>query len=131
VELLQLDSQQGETLTAVVVKLSANSDTFLFLCFDQLATDVCERGFGDFPLGDVYKSDHCPDDLLCSPLQIRSVFNWETCSVRPPQRLVLRVDSFLSSCCSVNSALLYGERCPVRSEADPLGSPPQSQWDSR
>ena len=66
VELLQLDSQQGETLTDVVVKLSANPGTFLLLCLNQLAADVCKRGFSQFALGDVDKSDHCPDNLPLS-----------------------------------------------------------------
>ena len=104
----------GETLTDVVVKLSANPATFLLLCLNQLAADVSERGVSQLALGDVYKSDHCPDNLLLSPLRIRLIFSLETCSVRPPQHVVLRVDSFTSTCYPVNSTLLCGARCPIR-----------------
>jgi hypothetical protein len=101
-------------LTDVVVKLSANSGTFLLLCLNQLAADVCERGFREFPLGDVDKRDHRPNNLLPSTLGIRPILNRETCSIRPPKHLVLNVYSFPSSRYKVDSALLYGERCPVR-----------------
>ena len=107
-ELFYLDCQQGETLTDVVVKISANPGTFLLLCLNQLTAHVCERRLRQFTLGDVDKRDHGPDKLSPSPLGIRPVFSGETCSIGPPQHLVLRVDSFASSCYPVNSALLDG-----------------------
>ena len=94
--------QKRESLDDVVVKLSANPGTFLLLCLNQLAAHVCERGFGQFALGDVDKRDHCSDNLLPSPLRIRPIFNRETCSVCPPKHLVLRVDSFPGLCYPVN-----------------------------
>jgi hypothetical protein len=52
-ELLHLDGQQRETLTDVIVKLSANPGTFLFLCLNQLSGNFRERLVDLLAAGDV------------------------------------------------------------------------------
>ena len=44
-EFCQLDRQQGETLTDIVMKLSGNPGSFLLLCVDQPAAQAGERLF--------------------------------------------------------------------------------------
>src|SRR5208282_1154023 len=113
-KLLQLDRQQGEPLTDIVVQLPGNPRTFLLLCLNQPAAYACESRFRQFALRDIDKCDHCPNYFLSSSLWIRPIFRRETCSVRPPQYLVVRVDSFPSSCYLVNSTLLHRKQRPIR-----------------
>jgi hypothetical protein len=53
VELFQLDGQQCETLTNVVVKLSGDPVTLLLLRLNQPAAHVCERRFRQFALRNI------------------------------------------------------------------------------
>src|SRR5580704_18878986 len=83
-DLFQLDGQQCETLTDVVVQLSCDTGTFLLLCLNQPAAQACKGPLRQFSLGDVDKGDHSPNNLLPSALRIRPEFSGEARTIRPP-----------------------------------------------
>jgi hypothetical protein len=58
----------AKTLTDVIMKLSGDPATFLFLCLNQPAAHALKRRFRQFALRDVDESDHGPNNLFSSQL---------------------------------------------------------------
>ena len=73
------------------MKLSGDPGTFLLLCLNQLAADVCKRGFSQFALGDV---QNLSDEIL-SRFQMLAASNQSSAAFGPDDASTFMNAAFL------------------------------------